>query len=372
MRRLSVIWHGSCAPAWTSDEIAKPAPDALGTDNGDHHMPRPLAEQVIVITGASSGIGRETAHQLAKHGASLVLVARSETALRETAAEVESFGGRALVVPADVALPDRMQWVAEQAARHFGRIDTWVNGASIATYGTVEQTTMDEMRRVIEVNLLGVIYGTKAALPFLRQSGGTLINISSVTGVRAVPLLATYSAAKHGIVGFADALRMELDRDRSGVAVTTILPYGINTPFFNHARSKLGVLPRPTPPAYEPEAVAEAIVWAAEHPTREIVVGGAGKGVVLMQRLSPALLDRLMTFGGLAFKMQQSTRPDDGVDNLFAPAAGHYTVHGEFGGITIPGNGYTRTFEFHPVRQRLAVAGILLALAAFVRRVGRR
>jgi short chain dehydrogenase len=208
-------------------------------------------------------------------------------------------------------------------------------------------------------------------LPFLRQTGGTLINVSSVAGERAVPLLAAYSAAKHGIIGFTDALRMELDRDQAGVAVTTILPYGINTPFFNHARSKLGVLPRPTPPAYDPAAVAEAILWAAEHPIREIVVGGAGKGVLLMQRLSPALLDRLMTVGGLAFKIQQSNRPDDGVDNLFAPAAGHYTIRGEFDGITIPGNGYARTFEFHPMRQRLVVAGILLALAAFVRRVGR-
>ena len=164
---------------------------------------------------------------------------------------------------------------------------------------------------------------------------------------------------------------MELDHERAGVSVTTILPYGINTPFFNHARSKLGVLPRPTPPAYEPAAVAEAIVWAAEHPTREIVVGGAGKSVLLLQRLSPALLDRLMTIGGLAFKMQQSTRPDDGVDNLFAPAAGGYAVRGEFDRITLPGNGYTRTFEFHPERQRLAALGILLAIAAFVRRVGR-
>ena len=334
-------------------------------------MPRPLADQVVVITGASSGIGRETAHQLANQGASLVLVARNEAALQETAAEVEALGSRALVVAAEVADPDQMQRVADQAATRFGRIDTWVNGASIAIYGTVDQTTIDEMRRIIEVNLLGVIYGTKAALPFLRRTGGTLINISSVAGARGVPLQAAYSAAKHGIVGFSEALRMELDRDRAGVSVTTILPYGINTPLFNHARSKLGVLPRPTPPAYEPAAVAEAIVWAAEHPTRDIVVGGAGKGLVLLQRLSPALLDRLMTVGGLAFKMQQSNRPDDGVDNLFAPTAGQYTIRGEFDGITIPGNGYTRTFEFHPMRQRLATMGILLALAAFVRRAGR-
>jgi len=334
-------------------------------------MPRPLSEQVIVITGASSGIGRETAQQLARHGASLVLVARNEAALRETGAEVEALGGRALVAPADVSEAEQLQRVADQAASHFGRIDTWVNGAAVSTYGTVEQTTIEEIRRIIEVDLLGTIYGIKAALPYLRRTGGTLINISSVTGERGVPLLATYSAAKHGIVGFSEALRMELDHEQAGVSVTTILPYGINTPFFNHARSKLGVLPRPTPPAYEPAAVAEAIVWAAEHPTREIVVGGAGKSVVLLQRLSPALLDRLMTIGGLAFKMQRSSRPDDGVDNLFAPAPGGYAVRGEFDRITIPGNGYTRTFEFHPMRQRFAVTGMLLVIIAMIRRVGR-
>ena len=226
---------------------ASAIPVSRETRGREHTLPRPLPEQVIVITGASSGIGRETAHQLARHGASLVLVARNEAALRETAAEVEAFGGRALVAPADVSDPEQVQRVADQAASHFGRIDTWVNGAAVSTYGTVEQTTIDEIRRIIEVDLLGTIYGIKAALPYLRRTGGTLINISSVTGERAVPLLATYSAAKHGIVGFSEALRMELDHERAGVSVTTILPYGINTPFFNHARSKLGVLPRPTP-----------------------------------------------------------------------------------------------------------------------------
>jgi short-subunit dehydrogenase len=371
-----VRWHADCDP---SDAIVgrahRAATHPSTRDPRDHRqsypMPRPLPEQVIVITGASSGIGRETARQLARHGASLVLVARNEAALRETAAEVEALGGRALVAPADVSDREQVQRVADQAARHFGRIDTWVNGAAVSTYGTVEQTTIDEIRRIIDVDLLGTIYGMKAALPYLRRTRGALINISSVTGERAVPLLATYSAAKHGIVGFSEALRMELDHDRAGISVTTILPYGINTPFFNHARSKLGVLPRPTPPAYEPAAVAEAIVWAAEHPTREIVVGGAAKGVLLLQRLSPALLDRLMTIGGLAFKMQQSTRPDDGVDNLFAPAPGDYAVRGAFDRITIPGNGYTRTFEFHPARQRLVVMGMLLAIATVVRRAGR-
>ena len=283
-------------------------------------MPRPLAEQIIVITGASSGIGRETAQQLTRHGASLVLVARNEAALRETAAEVEARGGRALVAPADVSDPEQLQRVADQAASHFGRIDTWVNGAAVSTYGTVEQATIDEIRRIIEVDLLGTIYGIKAALPYLRRTGGTLISISSVTGERAVPLLATYSAAKHGVVGFSEALRMELAPSSGRL--------GDDDPALRNQHAilqpcplQLGVLPRPTPrPTNRPRWPRRSS--GLSHPTREIVVGGAGKSVLLLQRLSPALLDRLMTIGGLAFKMQQSTRPDDGVDNLFAPAPG--------------------------------------------------
>ena len=334
-------------------------------------MPRPLAQQVVVITGASSGIGREAARMLARHGASVVLVARDEASLRDATDEGEALGGQALAVVADVSDTAQMQRVVDRAAGRFGRIDTWVNNAGVAAYGTVEQTTVEEMRRVIEVDLIGTILGVKAALPYLRQSGGTVINVASVAGRLPTPLLAAYSAAKHGIMGFSDALRMELDHDKAGVSVTTILPYGINTPFFNHARSKLGVMPRPTPPVYPPSAVAEAIVWAAEHPTREIVVGGTGKSALLMRRLSPDLVDKAMTLGGLAFRIQKSNRPDDGVDNLFAPVPNSGTVEGDYGGETVLGNGYARTFEFHPMRQRLAATGMLLTLGALVRRVGR-
>ncbi len=335
-------------------------------------MPRPLSEQVVVITGASSGIGRETARRFAQHGASVVLAARNGDALREVAQEVESAGGKALAIPVDVADAEQMQRLADQAVSQFGRIDTWVNDAGVGVYGAVEQLAPDEIRRIVEVDLLGVIYGSKAALPYLRQTGGTLINVSSVTGKRAVPLQAIYSAAKHGIVGFDDALRMELDHDHAGVAVTTILPYGMNTPFFNHARSKIGVLPRPTPPVYEPDTVAEAIVRAAEHPAREVVVGGAAKGMLAMQRLSPALTDRLLSVRGMAFTSQMTDLPDDGADNLFAPASEAYRVRGEFGGGAVDGNGAARGFGFPPSRQGLAIAGVSLALAALIRRGMRR
>jgi short-subunit dehydrogenase len=335
-------------------------------------MPRPIADQVVVLTGASSGIGRETAYLLGSHGASVVLAARNEEALREAASEVERRGGKALVQPTDVSDPDQTQRLADRASSEFGRIDTWVNCAAVGVYAPFAELTVEEIRRVVEVDLLGTMYGARAALPYLRQTRGALIDVSSVTGRRAVPLQAPYSAAKHGIVGFDEALRMELEHDDAGVSVTTILPYGIDTPFFNHARSKLGVLPQPTPPAYEPLAVAEAIVWAAEHPVREIVVGGAAKATLLMQCLSPSLLDRLMTVGGLGFRAQMSHRPDDGDDNLFTPARDAYRVRGDFGNLTVPGNLYTRAFEFHPARQRLAAGSLLLALGAMTRWAGRR
>jgi hypothetical protein len=215
--------------------------------------------------------------------------------------------------------------------------------------------------------VLGTMHGARAALPHLRLSGGTLIDVSSIAGARALPLLAAYCAAKHRVFGFSDALRLELIDD-AHVMVTTILPSAIDTPFFAHARSRLGMLPRPTPPVYEPAVVAEAIVWAAEHPTRQIVVGGGGKAIALMRRLSPGILDWLMTRGRVAEKVQESNKSDDGVDNLYAPMPATNAVRGEFDGLVLPGNGYTRTFELHPARQRLAAAALLLALAALARR----
>lgn len=336
-------------------------------------MPRPLSEQVIVLTGASSGIGRATTQALARRHATLVLAARNEAALQETVRDVELYGGKAIAVPTDVSVPEQVQALAEQAAALSGQIDTWINGAAVAVYGTIDQLTPEEMRRIIEVDLLGTMYGSRAALPHLRQSGGTLINISSVAGRRAMPLLGAYSAAKHGVIGFSDALRLELAHEGVDVGVTAILPYGIDTPFFIHARSKLGVLPKPTPPVYQPEDVANAIVWAAEHRAPEIVVGGAAKGMLALQRLSPRLAERMLTVGDMAFRAQLSDRPDDNADNLFAPMdEASYHIHGDFGGTAIPANGHARSVGTSDARRNVAIAGFALVTAALLRRTVRR
>jgi NAD(P)-dependent dehydrogenase (short-subunit alcohol dehydrogenase family) len=329
---------------------------------------RPLREQVVVLTGASSGIGRETAVELGRRGASVVLAARSEEGLRDAAREVAAAGGRALPVPTDVADWPQVERLAAAAAEHFGRIDTWVNDAAVSTYGTVADTPVEDMERVIRVNLLGVIHGVKAALPFLRRQGGTIVNVASVLGKMTVPLQAAYCAAKHGVVGFSDALRLELAREGGRVRVCTILPSGINTPFFAHARARLGgARPMPIPPAYDPRAVADAIAFACEHPRREIVVGASGKVFTLLQRLHPVLNDWFQLLGDNGAKLQTSDRPDDGRDNLFAPAPGPQPARGEWGTMTVGGSPYTRWVEQQPLVKAALVGAAAVAAVGLLR-----
>lgn len=326
-----------------------------------------------MITGASSGIGRETAIQFGERGAAVVLAARTEPALHEVAHEIERLGGRPRVVVTDVAEWAQVQRLAQEAVDHFGRIDTWVNDAAVSEWATVEQMTVEEIARVIQVDLMGPIYGIKAALPHMRRQGqGTIITIGSVESTVAVPLQASYVAAKHGLKGFVETLRMELEHERAGITVTLIMPASINTPLFTHARSKLGVMPRPIPPVWEPRVAAEAIIFAAGHARRTVPVGGAATVAGIGQSLSPSLLDRLMIAGGLIFKLQRSARPDDGQDNLFSPMPPDtYAVTGSFGAHSKSTSLYTRFFALHPNRERIAAGAALLGTVALVRRAGR-
>ena len=335
-------------------------------------MARPINEQVVVITGASSGIGRETALRFGERGAAVVLAARNEIALREVAAEVERLGGRAHVAVTDVAEWPQVERLAGEAVARFGRLDTWVNNAAISAYATVEQLTVEEIERIIQVDLMGQIYGMKAALPHLKRQGqGTLINVASALAERSVPLQAAYCAAKHGVKGFTEALRLELARERSGVQVTLVLPSSINTPLFTHARSMMGTKPQPIPPIYEPRVVAETILFAAEHPRRDLVAGGAGKALVLARRLSPALLDWYMLRGDSGVRQQQSGRPDDGRDNFDAPLGGPGSTTGDFGDRSRSTSPYTRLVELYPGRQRALVAALLVGALTLARRLGR-
>lgn len=332
-------------------------------------MPRPIHEQVVVITGASSGIGRETALEFGHRGTSVVLAARNEEALDEVARQVERLGGKAHVVVTDVAEWEQVERLAQEAVERFGRIDTWVNNAATSAYATVEQMTVEEIERMIQVILMGQIYGVKAALPYLKRQGqGTIINVASALAKRSVPLQSAYCAAKHGIKGFTESLRLELEHEGSGVNVTLILPSSINTPLFKHARSKMDVKPQPIPPIYEPRVVAEAIVFAAEHPRREITVGGGGKMLEVVERISPSLADKYMLQGERGFKQQKTDRPDDQRDNLFEPMPGLGRTTGEFGARSKSVSLYTRHLEQHPNRKRLLSAAAIIGAGLLLSR----
>jgi short-subunit dehydrogenase len=335
-------------------------------------MHKPLHDQVVVITGASSGIGRETALRMADAGASVVVAARNGEALDALVREIEGDGGSAEAVVTDVADAGQVEALGRRAVDRFGRVDTWVNDAAVTVYATFDQLDPAEMEQVIRVNLLGVMFGSKVAISLMRdQRTGTIINVGSVLSDRSVPLQTAYSASKHGVAGFTEALRMELQADHAGIDVVLIQPSSTNTPLFSWARSKMGAHPQPIPPIYEPGAVAEAICHAAEHGGREIVVGGTGKLLTLAQSVAPELLDRYMTAGRLMFRQQRADAPDDPRDNLFQPSTGTGDTTGRFGDGAKPTSLYTRHLELHPIRRRLAFAGALVAAVAVIRYAGR-
>lgn len=294
---------------------------------------KPVNQQVVVVMGASSGIGRATALCFAAKGAQVVVAARSTKGLEALVAEIRRRGGTAVAVVADVADAEQVKHVAHRAVAELGRIDTWAHVSGVGIWAPFEDTRPRDLHRLVDVNLVGPMHAAQAALPHLRRAGGALIVVSSVAAKVPLPLASVYSASKHGVAGFVDTLRIELRREGAPVSVTQVLPPGINTPLFQRALTRLGVEPRPSAPVYEPELVARAIVYAAEHPVRDLVVGGAGAALLLAQRLSPRLVDAIMV-GRIGFEAQISRKPKPATapNALFEPMDSRdLGVRGEYG-----------------------------------------
>ncbi|HEY8574375.1 SDR family oxidoreductase [Phenylobacterium sp.] len=325
---------------------------------------KPLAEQVIVITGASSGIGLATAKKAAQAGAAVVLVARSETALKLASDEINAQGGRAHYVVADVGNPEDVAKVGRAALARFGGFDTWVNDAGVGVYGDAAEIPIEDHERVFRTNYFGVVNGSIEALKHLRARGGAIINVGSILSDIAAPLMSAYSASKHAVKGFTDSLRIELLREGAPVSVSLIKPSSIATPFPEHARNFMDKPARVPPPVYAPEVVADAILHAAVHPVRQITVGAGGRQMVLTGAAAPRFADRF--FGAVipALSTRKGRKPR--TDSLYEPG-----VDGEVHSAHV-GSGRRFSVYTEAQKHRGLVLGVgLLALAAAAAWAGR-
>lgn len=287
--------------------------------------------KVVVITGASAGVGRATVREFAKYGASIGLLARNRDRLESARREVEELGGRALVLPTDVADSSQVEMAAAQVEEAFGPIDVWVNVAMVSVLSPVKEMTPDEYRRVTEVTYLGYVHGTLAALKrMLPRDRGIIIHVGSALAYRSIPLQSAYCGAKHAIQGFTESLRSELIHDGSHVRVTIVQLPAVNTPQFNWIKTRMPRHPQPVPPIYQPEVIARAIVWSADHDRRELTVGVSAVKAIIGDKFIPGLLDYYLA--RIGYNAQQTDQPVDPnrPNNLYDSVPGDYGAHGEF------------------------------------------
>lgn len=288
--------------------------------------------KVVVITGAGAGVGRATAREFAHQRCDIGLLGRDAERLEHAAAELRDLGVRALAVPTDVADAEAVEAAAARIEEELGPIDVWVNNAMATVFAPVADTDAAEFKRSTEVTYLGTVHGTMAALRHMRpRRSGTIINVGSALAYRSVPLQAAYCGAKSAIRGFTDSLRSELIHDRAGISLCMVHLPAVNTPQFEWALNKLGRRAQPVPPIYQPEVPARAIVFAANHPRREIWVGFPTIVAILANRIAPGIADWYLAKDGYTGQMTNEPKPLDAPGNLFLPVAGDYGAHGRFG-----------------------------------------
>jgi NAD(P)-dependent dehydrogenase (short-subunit alcohol dehydrogenase family) len=312
----------------------------------------------VVVTGAGAGVGRAIAEAFAARGCDLALLARSAARLEAAAAAVGELGGRALVLPTDVADADAVEAAAERAEQELGPIDIWVNDAMATIFAPLHAIAAAEFQRATEVTYLGTVYGTMAALRRMRpRDRGTIVNVGSALSYRAIPLQSAYCGAKFAIRGFTDSLRCELLHERSRIHLTMVHLPAMNTPQFDWARNHTGHLPQPVPPVFQPEVAARAVVFAACKRRREMWVGWPTVKAILANKLAPGLLDRYLARYGYTSQLATQRLPGDFAGNLFAPGEGHAGAHGRFDAIARSGD-----WEVWSSRHRDALALGALAL----------
>lgn len=322
-----------------------------------------MKNEVVVITGASAGLGRAAAREFGAHGAKVGLIARGIDGLEAAKREIESAGGRAMVLPLDVADANAVENAATSVEREFGPIDIWVNNAMSSVFSPVREMKAEEYKRVTEVTYLGAVYGTLAALRrMLPRDRGTIVQVGSALVYRSIPLQSAYCAAKHAIAGFTDSLRCELIHDKSNVRVSMVQMPALNTPQFGWVKSRLKYKAQPVPPVFQPEVGAKAIYWLAHHSRREVYVGWPTVEAILGNKLAPGWLDRYL--GKTGFDSQQTSEPEDPnrPDNLWKPVEGDHGAHGRF-----DGQAHERSWETRAsLGRRWIGAGLTMAVAALL------
>jgi NAD(P)-dependent dehydrogenase (short-subunit alcohol dehydrogenase family) len=317
---------------------------------------------VVAVTGASAGVGRATARAFARDGADVGLIARGRERLESARREVEELGRRASVVVADVADAAQVESAAQQIEDELGPIDVWVNNAITTVFAPVSDTTPEEFRRATEVTYLGSVWGTMAALRRMRpRDSGVIVQVGSALAYRGIPLQAAYCGGKHALQGFLESLRAELLHDGSHVHLTMVQLPALNTPQFTWSRAKLPRAPQPVPPIFQPEVAADAIVWAASHPRRELMVGWPTVKAIVGNALAPGIADRYLARNG--FDAQQTDEPIDPArpDNLFEPVPGDQGAHGPF-----DDQSRDRSIQLRLAKHRALLGGGAAALAAAV------